>query len=448
MFENLVQSLKDNGQFEPIVLNKDNSEIIKNCNLYYACIEAGIDPSFINFAGDYNETYNFVFADKNRAQKSASVRAAVALSSIEPTKKVMGFKTDEEAINYLSNKLDVGTRQIKELKRIRLDSQALFNRVLIGELKVYTAKEHLDILYFDINLFNQLNNEEITYSEATGILADRDRILYNIFDRLKNGFLNRTDLPFELTDHGYDVNNMPQKLISTKTINHTIAAENPKQQNLSVNPETRISNQDSDNRDSNDTDNLRKTDTDIEYTEEYVAAVDSDLSGNADSDFEDNSNLSDMVVNEHGTISRVDNDKNESIITGVTANQSKISPISEDYVLLHNDSLKKDNAGNPSVKDTAVKPDSEVYFNTIGNIKLLNDSQCVPMNLDRSTVLLEKALILLKVAASILKVLKKLKIIINGISISDIDDFLNTYEEEFLEKMARNDKIRKTKSFL
>ena len=429
---NLVLSVKEHGPVDAIVLNKDMTTVIKNRNLLTACIEAGVEPKFITFNGDEEDKLNFIFADKNRAHHSTSVRGAISVNSIPICKKIYGFQSDEEAINFLSEKLNVSPRLIKELKRLKSISIVLFNRVFFGELKVNKATILSDLSLFDKNLFQKLENQEISYEEAKQILALNDINLNKIFEDYKQGDYNRSTLPEVLTKHGYNVENMPEKIVR---INSTISSQAEyKHDNDPSDEPTRYSQLvDSYSKTKSVNDNNNSIVMESEKDQQIAITVNHD------------GFIRDKTPEESELIAKTLSDSNDRITDEEIDLLDKIHPIYKDYANLHNTFI---DAGVKSIEEIE-KSENELYFlDKIGSIQLLNDRQCVPMNLDRSTYLLDKSLTILSSAISLLNALKERIPEPEFHEIEQIDSIINAYEEEFLEKMARNDKVRKTKSLL
>ena len=77
-FDALVEDIKANGLRQPIVLH--NNMILDGGNRYRACIQAGVDPQFVQFDGD--NLVSFVLsANLHRRHLSAGQQAAIVASA-------------------------------------------------------------------------------------------------------------------------------------------------------------------------------------------------------------------------------------------------------------------------------------------------------------------------------------------------------------------------------
>ena len=77
-FDALVEDIKANGLRQPIVLH--NNMILDGGNRYRACIQAGVDPQFVQFDGD-NLVCFVLSANLHRRHLSAGQQAAIVASA-------------------------------------------------------------------------------------------------------------------------------------------------------------------------------------------------------------------------------------------------------------------------------------------------------------------------------------------------------------------------------
>ena len=75
-FDELVESIKENGQREAIL--KQGDEIVDGWRRYQACLKAGIQPKFAEWTGKGDLLKLVVDKNFNRRNYTASQRAAVA----------------------------------------------------------------------------------------------------------------------------------------------------------------------------------------------------------------------------------------------------------------------------------------------------------------------------------------------------------------------------------
>jgi hypothetical protein len=446
-FHNLVYNVKDIGQINAIILNIDKTEIIAGRNLFMACIEAGIEPFFITFSGNDSEIFKFIIADKLRLHQSTSPRTATAVNSIEPYKASMGLTSDEEAIIQLAKLFSISPRQIKELKRIKSESQYLFNLVLLDELTVNKAKTYLFIKDINPEIYSKLENEEIDYDEAVQLIYSGDAELFQVFNKLKKNNLSKTDLPTELKRLGYDANNMPNRLICSYISNNNDVLDSIPYQNISKGTEILK------------TDDLQiagKVSAEQYFKKGYStpsSKMDNNITRTKSSNTyssisshdKENVAISDWTDEELKLLDQLSPYNNELISEHDILHMASIDPSYVSYANLHNESIKEEALGMMCQKEFETVEENNFLY-SIGRIKLLNDKHGVPMNLDRATVLLDKVMLQHEDAISMLKFIRFSVPDDQLLESKQIDDLINDFEEEFLEKMARNDKMRVTKS--
>lgn len=78
-FNNLVDSIRSKGLIEPITLSKDGL-VLDGQNRYLACLEAGIEPRFVEFDGD--DLISFVLSKNMHRRHLSKGQQAAIISSM------------------------------------------------------------------------------------------------------------------------------------------------------------------------------------------------------------------------------------------------------------------------------------------------------------------------------------------------------------------------------
>ncbi len=143
-FDDLVASIRDRGQIDPIITFED--KILDGRNRFRACEQADVEPYFSNFEGPFEEARNFVMdANLRRRHLDASQRSMVAAKLA--TMKHGGDRVSEQAANLpvptqaeAAERLNVSERSVRDARRV-LDhgSPELVADVESGKVAVSTA---------------------------------------------------------------------------------------------------------------------------------------------------------------------------------------------------------------------------------------------------------------------------------------------------------------------
>jgi len=121
-----------NGLRTPIVLY--GGLILDGRNRYKACIEAGVEPDFVEFEGTDEECREFVISENiNRRHLTESQRALIAAKLIQGEG---GF----DAVQKVAKSMSIGTRTVTEAARVLNDEKADNVVPLIEQGKVSVHK--------------------------------------------------------------------------------------------------------------------------------------------------------------------------------------------------------------------------------------------------------------------------------------------------------------------
>ena len=150
-FSALVEDIRANGLREPITLH--DGMILDGGNRYRACLEAGVEPTFQNFAGDHIASY-VLSANLHRRHLSAGQRASIVSSVADfakahPPHRLAASKKEEGNIPPLStvaeraqaSKVDRKTQ--KQADRVAKASPELSQKVAAGEIPLAKALEQV-----------------------------------------------------------------------------------------------------------------------------------------------------------------------------------------------------------------------------------------------------------------------------------------------------------------
>ena len=97
-FAQLVESIKNDGLIEPIVLSHDGETMIDGRNRYRACLEAKRDPMFYNLGANYDEEkiINFIVAaNVHRRHLNVGQRAFISLELLPLFEKLAKARQKE-----------------------------------------------------------------------------------------------------------------------------------------------------------------------------------------------------------------------------------------------------------------------------------------------------------------------------------------------------------------
>lgn len=150
-FAALVEDIRANGLREPITLH--DGMILDGGNRYRACLEAGVEPSFQNFAGDHIASY-VLSANLHRRHLTAGQRASIVSSVADfakahPPHRLAASKKEEGNVPPLStvaeraqaSKVDRKTQ--KQADRVAKASPELSQKVAAGEIPLAKALEQV-----------------------------------------------------------------------------------------------------------------------------------------------------------------------------------------------------------------------------------------------------------------------------------------------------------------
>ena len=151
-FEKLVDDIKANGLLNPIVLYE--GQILDGRNRFNACLEAGIQPLFLEYEGN-NPLNHVVSLNLTRRHLSESQRALVGAKLA--TIKHGGNRQDvdlrlETSIDDASQLLNISTSSIDKAKRVlKLAPQEDIEAIEKGEMTVNKAVNNLIVTKYTGN---------------------------------------------------------------------------------------------------------------------------------------------------------------------------------------------------------------------------------------------------------------------------------------------------------
>lgn len=185
-FEKLVDDIKANGLLNPIVLYE--GQILDGRNRFNACLEAGIQPLFIEYDGD-SPLNHVVSLNLTRRHLSESQRALIGakLANMKVGDNQYGWEnsttptTNQEA----SEKLNVSNFIIKQAKKVLRESpQEDIEAIEKGEMTVNKAVNNLIVTKYT-------GNEE-WYTPKKYIDMAREVLGRIDIDPASNAFANQT----------------------------------------------------------------------------------------------------------------------------------------------------------------------------------------------------------------------------------------------------------------
>jgi len=154
-FQKLVDDIRENGLLEPITLY--DGEILDGRNRYRACIEAGVEPRFVDIPAGVDPLTFVVSKNLNRRHLSTTQKAAIGLQLLpyfeEKAKERQGTRSDitpnlaesekREAVEEVSDIVNVSTGTLKDAKRIKEQAPDIFDKMVYEDTPVYKAANEL-----------------------------------------------------------------------------------------------------------------------------------------------------------------------------------------------------------------------------------------------------------------------------------------------------------------
>lgn len=147
-------NIRKNGLIEPIWLYED--KILDGRNRYKACLEIGVEPTFLRFNDRLRSPLDFVMSlNLSRRHLTSSQKATIALEALpffeEEAKKRQGFRSDitakmqesREATEEAATLVGVGSRYVSDAKAIKESSPELFEQIRKGEKTISEVKKEL-----------------------------------------------------------------------------------------------------------------------------------------------------------------------------------------------------------------------------------------------------------------------------------------------------------------
>lgn len=154
-FNALVEDIKEKGLLLPITTYED--KILDGRNRYRACVKAGVEPRFKEYAG--SAPAGFVCSvNIRRRDLTSSQKAAIAvmmLPALEAeAKKRQGMRTDiveiipqssfgDKSRDTAADMFDTNPRYVQDAKKIKQESPELLEKVRSGEVTIPEAKRLL-----------------------------------------------------------------------------------------------------------------------------------------------------------------------------------------------------------------------------------------------------------------------------------------------------------------
>ena len=147
-FEDLVTSIKEDGQEEPIVTFE--GKILDGRNRYAACVEAKVEPESIEYKGD--DPLKFVLLKNlHRRQLQTSQRAMVACNLAnmrqgDRTDLGLSANLQKVAVAEAAETLNVSPRSVETAKIVRdSGNEELIKAVKNGEVSVSAAAKKINV---------------------------------------------------------------------------------------------------------------------------------------------------------------------------------------------------------------------------------------------------------------------------------------------------------------
>jgi hypothetical protein len=155
--KDLVLSIKESGLRDPILLFQ--GKILDGRNRYESCLEAKVDPKFIQFTGTEEEAQAYVFdVNYTRRHLTDAQRACCAAERMQQLKMTRGdqamkandirwnkanvptrAKGAPRLLEILAEQLKVGQGRLKDANTLLLNNKPLFDKCKAGELAIRHA---------------------------------------------------------------------------------------------------------------------------------------------------------------------------------------------------------------------------------------------------------------------------------------------------------------------
>ena len=150
-FAALVEDIRANGLREPITLH--DGMILDGGNRYRACLEAGVEPTFQNFAGGNVASYvlsaNLHRRHLTAPQRSVIVKAVSDFSQAHPPHRVAAAHKEGCNVSPFSTVderaalADVSPRTQQKVERVTQAAPDMAAKLLSGEVKLKDALEQV-----------------------------------------------------------------------------------------------------------------------------------------------------------------------------------------------------------------------------------------------------------------------------------------------------------------
>ena len=151
-FKKLVDDIKTNGLLNPVVLYQE--QILDGRNRFNACLEAGIQPLFVEYDGD-SPLNHVVSLNLTRRHLSESQRALVGakLANMKVGKKSLYRENSTDITNSeAAQKLNISNFIIKQAKKVLRESpQEVIEAIEKGEMTVNKAVNNLIVTKYTGN---------------------------------------------------------------------------------------------------------------------------------------------------------------------------------------------------------------------------------------------------------------------------------------------------------
>lgn len=142
----LKNSIKVNGQLEPIVVNKDNT-IISGHRRYFSMIQLGFKECEIRIVDHENELISLIEYNQQRKKTATDLSNEIKILEEEYKKKGLGQgkrndmkgSSSQKIYIDMTNRLGIGLSKMKQLKSINHYEPQLLKKIDSGELSVSKA---------------------------------------------------------------------------------------------------------------------------------------------------------------------------------------------------------------------------------------------------------------------------------------------------------------------
>ena len=142
----LKNSIKVNGQLEPIVVNKENT-IISGHRRYFSMIQLGFTECDIRIVDHENELISLIEYNQQRKKTATDLSNEIKILEEEYKKKGLGQgkrndmkgSSSQKIYIDMTNRLGIGLSKMKQLKSINHYEPQLLKKIDSGELSVSKA---------------------------------------------------------------------------------------------------------------------------------------------------------------------------------------------------------------------------------------------------------------------------------------------------------------------